>query len=142
MARTSTENLSGWIFPACDLCGTTAGTDILRLPHADAPGGGAFIRACRGCGLKRLWPRPGPDIIQRYYAADYEAYLGRRRSRLKQALWDRWRDGASKSPPRSKALRFLDPLFQITGNYLAGLITRGDIFRPARGDTLKAIARA
>ena len=110
--------MSGWVFPACDLCGGTAGTDILRLPHADAPGGAAFIRECRGCGLKRLWPRPGPDIIQRYYAADYEAYLGRQRSRLKQALWDLWRDGASKTPQRSKALRLLNPLFQIAGDYL------------------------
>lgn len=92
---------SSWIFGTCDLCGESGGKDILALPHADAPAGLAFIRQCRGCGLRRLWPRPGDDIISRYYASDYGAYVGRRRSPLKQGLWDLLRDGASGAPGRA-----------------------------------------
>jgi SAM-dependent methyltransferase len=110
--------MTGWVFPECDLCSEMAGTHVLRLPHPDAPGGETFIRECKGCGLKRLWPRPGPDIIQNYYGSDYGAYLGRQRSPLKQVLWDLWRDGASGAPGRGKTLRKLFPFFQTLGDYL------------------------
>jgi SAM-dependent methyltransferase len=110
--------MTGWVFPECDLCGEMAGNHILRLPHPDAPGGETFIRECKGCGLKRLWPRPGQDIIQCYYGSDYGAYLGRQRSGLKQGLWDLLRDGASGAPGRGKMLRMLFPFFQTWGDYL------------------------
>jgi hypothetical protein len=61
---------SGWEISRCDLCGEVGGEDILTLGHQDAPGGVAFIRQCQGCGLKRLWPRPGKDAILQYYAQE------------------------------------------------------------------------
>ncbi len=110
--------MSGWVFPECDLCGEVEGADILKLQHADAPEGAAFIRECKCCGLKRLWPRPGEDIIQRYYGSNYGAYLGRKRSPLKQVLWDLLRDGASGAPVRGRTFRSLSPFFRIVGDYL------------------------
>ena len=110
--------MSGWVFPECDLCGEVEGADILKLQHPDAPGGAAFIRECKCCGLKRLWPRPGEDIIQRYYSSNYGAYMGRKRSPLKQVLWDLLRDGASGAPGRERTLPSLYPFFRIVGDYL------------------------
>lgn len=104
---------STWQFEVCDLCGETAGTDFLELPHPDAPGGSAFLRRCSGCGLRRLWPRPGPEIISRYYPSNAGAFVGRRRSKLKQALWNLLRDGASGAPGRGRALRPLRGLFRL-----------------------------
>lgn len=49
---------SAWIYPVGDLCGQQAGDDLLELSPPEVPGGGAFIRRGRGCGLKRWWPRP------------------------------------------------------------------------------------
>ncbi len=112
---------TGWVFPECDLCGETEGRDILRLEHPEAPGGAAFVRECRGCGLKRLWPRPGQEIIRRYYGVRDGAFPGRQRSPWKQAFWDLWRDGAAGAPSRGKALRFLDPFFRKFGDYLFDL---------------------
>jgi SAM-dependent methyltransferase len=109
---------AGWVFPACDLCGETAGSHILRLHHPDAPGGATFIRECQGCGLKRLWPRPGQEILQRYYGVKGGACPGRQRSSRKQALWDLWRDGAAGAPRRGKALRLLAPFFRTIGDHL------------------------
>ncbi len=103
---------SEWIFPDCDLCGQEAGDDLLKLVHAEAPGGCAVIRRCRGCGLKRLWPRPGDGILSRYYPSGYGAYIGRRRGPLKQALWDLLRDGASGAPGRGRVLAPGRPVFR------------------------------
>jgi SAM-dependent methyltransferase len=109
--------MSHWVFGACDLCGETEGEDLLALRHADAPGEVAFIRQCHGCGLKRLWPRPGVQIIHRYYASDSSAYAGRRRSPLKQAVWDFLRDGASGAPGRGRTLRPLRPFFRLAADW-------------------------
>jgi 2-polyprenyl-3-methyl-5-hydroxy-6-metoxy-1,4-benzoquinol methylase len=108
---------SGWIFPGCDLCGGIEGDDLLALKHRDAPAGVAFIRRCQECGLKRLWPRPGDEIIHRYYPSDYGAYIGRRRPRVKQALWDLLRDRASGAPGRGRTLKPLRPLFRLIGEW-------------------------
>lgn len=105
--------MTEWIFPRCDLCGELEGEDILVLTHPDAPGWTASIRRCRRCGLRRLWPRPGDQVLQRYYSSDYGAYIGRRRSPAKQAVWDLLRDGASGAPGRGRALAPLRPLFRI-----------------------------
>jgi SAM-dependent methyltransferase len=104
---------SGWIYPRCDLCGGIEGDDFLTLKHRDAPGGVAFIRRCQECGLKRLWPRPGDETLSRYYPSYYGAYIGRRRTPFKQALWDLLRDGASGAPGRGRNLWLLRSLFRL-----------------------------
>ena len=95
---------AGWIFPACAQCGQTAGESVLNVPHPDAPGGMSRVWKCAGCGLRRLQPRPGPDIIGHYYQQEtgYNAFDGRRRSARAQALWDFLRDSFSR--PRNARL--------------------------------------
>ena len=104
--------MSGWIFGPCDLCGDHEGRDIFEFQHSDAPDQRAFVRQCSGCGLRRLWPRPGPDVIAGYYPSTVGAYSGRRRSGLKQAVWDLLRDGASGAPGRGRMLRPFGPIFR------------------------------
>ncbi len=124
--------MTGWVFPECDLCGEREGPHILRLPHPEAPGGAAFIKECSGCGLKRLWPRPGEEIVQRYYDVLYGPDVGRQRSPLKQALWDLLRDGASGAPGRGKTIRILHPFLQIVGDYLFDINVSLDRTAPLR----------
>lgn len=116
--KKQSENQSGWEFSPCDLCGELEGEDSLALKHQDAPDGTAFIRVCRTCGLKRLWPRPGTNIIHNYYASDYGPYKGRRRSPAKQAIWNLLRDGASGAPGRGRGLRPLRPLFRLLADWI------------------------
>lgn len=98
-----------WVFSPCALCGEKEGEDILRLPHPDAPAQTAFIRKCRGCGLRRLWPRPGREIISKYYSDDANAFVGRQRASLKQVFWDFLRDISSGAPGRGRKLCLLRP---------------------------------
>jgi len=86
------------------------------LAHPDAPGGITFVRQCSGCGLRRLNPRPGREIIHLYYGSDYGAYVGRKRSALKQALWDFLRDGASGAPGPGRRLGPLTPFLKQLAN--------------------------
>ena len=84
---------SGWHDADCALCGPGAPFDtLLDLPHDDAPGHHAWLVRCRRCGLRRLTPRPGPDVLPRYYGGAYNAFVGRTRGRLKQRGWDLLRD--------------------------------------------------
>lgn len=87
-----------WIPTCCARCGGRDGEVLLTIPHPDAPQGLSFIRQCAGCGLRRLDPRPGPDVIGQYYAeaSGYNAFAGRRRSPRAQRLWDRLRDGYAR----------------------------------------------
>ena len=84
---------SRWHDADCALCGAGAPFDtLLDLPHADAPGGRAWLVRCRTCGLRRLTPRPGPAVLPGYYGGAYNAFVGRTRSPLKQRGWDLLRD--------------------------------------------------
>lgn len=93
------------------------GEDILVFKHRDVPEGSASIRRCGRCGLRRLWPRPGEQVLKRYYSSDYRAYIGRRRSPAQQAVWDFLRDGASGAPGRGRALAPLRPIFRLLAHW-------------------------
>jgi SAM-dependent methyltransferase len=75
---------------------------VLAIAHADAPDGWSYIVQCRGCGLKRLSPRPSPGELAKYYGSGYNAFIGRTRSARKQRLWDALRDtyATADGPPR------------------------------------------
>jgi SAM-dependent methyltransferase len=83
---------NGWVAAACCACEETETTRVLAIAHADAPNGWSYIVQCRGCGLRRLSPRPSPGGLAKYYGAEYNAFIGRRRSGRKQRLWDTLRD--------------------------------------------------
>lgn len=99
-----------WREVACALCGTTGGRPILEVPHPDAPNGISRVVRCESCGLRRLNPRPDQSIIGRYYGDDYNAFAGRRRGVVKQAIWDFLRDVSSQAPGRGRRWRFARPL--------------------------------
>ncbi|MBI4514598.1 MAG: class I SAM-dependent methyltransferase [Deltaproteobacteria bacterium] len=101
---------SGWEHTACAVCETQSAEAVLVLPHSDAPRGWTAIVRCTRCGLQRLDPRPGAAMINRYYEDDYGAYAGRRRGRVKQALWELLRDVSSTAPGWGEHLRPLRPL--------------------------------
>ena len=65
------------------------------LSHPDAPNQCSAIVRCEVCGLRRLDPRPRPDVLPRYYPDRYGPYVGRLRSRRKQQLWNFVRDVCS-----------------------------------------------
>ena len=112
------ETESGWIFSNCCLCKETNGDDFLHLKHYDAPAGTSHLRKCCGCGLIRLWPRPGMNVITTYYPSDSGAYIGRRRSVLKQAVWDFIRDVGSGAPGRGRNLSSFRPLFKMLAEWI------------------------
>jgi len=99
-----------WEASACVVCGDTAAVPSLAVPHAEAPGGRSAIVRCRSCGLRRLDPRPAPSHIGRYYAADHNAFVGRRRGARTQALWELLRDAGSGWRGSSRTARLLAPL--------------------------------
>ncbi|HWP67172.1 MAG TPA: class I SAM-dependent methyltransferase [Candidatus Limnocylindria bacterium] len=72
-----------------------AAIPVLPLAHPDAPAGAAAIVECASCGLRRLDPRPAADAAARYYAADHNAFVGRRRGPVRQRLWELLRDAAA-----------------------------------------------
>jgi len=97
---------SGWQDAECALCGAGAPFEtLLELPHADAPHGCAWLVRCRSCGLRRLTPRPGPDVLPGYYGGGYNAFIGRTRGALKQRGWDLLRDmyAGARGPMRIAA---------------------------------------
>jgi SAM-dependent methyltransferase len=93
-ARTLTAGAreAAWLEAPCCLCGGTAATRLLALPHPDAPDGLSHIVRCHDCGLRRLSPRPASRAIGKYYGGGYNAFAGRTRSARKQRLWDALRD--------------------------------------------------
>src|SRR5215475_7646415 len=83
--------LPAWEHVRCEVCGGE-GRPVFDLPHPDAPGGLSQVLACAGCGLKYLSPRPEREATGRYHADDSNAFVGRRRGRVKQAGWNLLRD--------------------------------------------------
>jgi SAM-dependent methyltransferase len=83
---------------SCALCAADATREVLVVPHPDAPGGRSALVECLGCGLRRLSPRPAPHAIGGYYGTTHNAFVGRRRGRRKQALWNWLRDVSSGAP--------------------------------------------
>lgn len=116
-----TEAVSAWESVPCALCGTTAAAEVLMIPHAPAPAGHSAVVACRHCGLRRLEPRPGPELIGSYYAAaggdSYNAYVGRKRSARTQAVWNLLRDGYARPAGQGWVSRFLGPLTGALANW-------------------------
>lgn len=111
-----------WTQTSCALCNSTDGTSLLSIPHPDAPGGLSHLWQCRGCGLRRLNPRPDDASIGAYYgdaaASAYNAYGGRRRSHRKQVVWDFLRDGYSRPSHLSPAGRLLAPVTRPLARWL------------------------
>ena len=100
--------------PAPCLCGLPGpGRPLFAVPHPEAPAGRTFVVQCH-CGLRRLDPRPTAATVSRYYAetSGYHAYLGRRRSPLKQALWDAVRDSEAVPAVRPLWVRLASPLLR------------------------------
>lgn len=85
---------------------------MLQVPHPDAPQGVSCVVSCRGCGLRRLDPRPDASSIGDYYAAatDYNAFVGRRRSPRAQRIWNFLRDGFSNPNSIGTFSRILRPI--------------------------------
>jgi SAM-dependent methyltransferase len=103
----------GWE-PAPCLCGQAGpGRRLFAVPHHEAPDGQTFVVQC-DCGLRRLDPRPNAATVSRYYAAasGYHAYAGRRRSPLKQALWEALRDSEAAPEGRPPWVRLAGPLLR------------------------------
>jgi SAM-dependent methyltransferase len=109
----------GWVTTTCALCGAHDARPLFRVPHADAPGGAAAVVRC-ACGLRRLDPRPAQATVAGYYAAErgFNAYAGRRRPPLKQALWNALRDGAAAPAGQSFAGRVARPLTRPLARWL------------------------
>ena len=99
---------------ACAVCGAREASIVLRIPFGDAPNGESAVVQCKQCGLRRLDPRPGSEIIGKYYAAaagdGYNAYVGRKRSPLKQSIWNALRDGYAHPSKQPWWSRLLSPL--------------------------------
>lgn len=84
----------------------------MEVSHPDAHNGVSRIVRCRNCGLRRLDPRPNPAALSCYYGTAYNAFLGRSRGPLKQAVWDFLRDVSSAAPGRGRRWRMLRPLLR------------------------------
>jgi SAM-dependent methyltransferase len=100
--------------PAPCLCGLDGPERALfAVPHPEAPAGRTFVVQC-DCGLRRLDPRPTAAALSRIYAeaTGYHAYVGRRRSPLKQALWDALRDSEAAPAVRSIWVRLASPVLR------------------------------
>jgi SAM-dependent methyltransferase len=110
---------TGWIATTCALCGAREARPLFPVPHDDAPGGSTAVVRC-ACGLRRLDPRPSQTTVARYYAAarGFNAYAGRRRSRVAQALWDVLRDGFSAPAGHRLAGRAARPLTRPLARWL------------------------
>lgn len=119
---------AGWIFPSCAQCGKSAGQSVLQVPHPDAPGGMSHVWKCAGCGLRRLQPRPGPDIIGHYYQQEtgYNAFEGRRRSARAQAVWDFLRDSFSRPRDSRLSARLARPIAAFLARWLFDINVRID----------------
>jgi SAM-dependent methyltransferase len=108
-----------WVFPVCAQCGERDGESLLAIPQPDAPGGVAHVWKCSKCGLRRLSPRPGPEIIGYYYAREtgYNAFDGRRRSPRVQAVWDFLRDTFSAPANASLPTRLAAPIGRLVAQW-------------------------
>ena len=109
-----------WVEAGCAQCGETGTRTLLVVPHPDAPQGLSSVVACTGCGLRRLQPRPGPSSIGSYYqqAGGYNAYIGRKRGRRAQWLWDFLRDGPASPRGLTGPRRWLRPLTRPLARWL------------------------
>ncbi len=116
VARAATAT---WIATSCALCGARDAQPVFRVPHDDAPGGSTALVRC-ACGLRRLDPRPSQATVAAYYAAarGFNAFVGRRRPALKQALWDLLRDGCAAPAGHSLAGRLVRPLTRPLARWL------------------------
>jgi SAM-dependent methyltransferase len=94
------DDASPWETVGCVLCGNPQAWDVLVVPHPDAPDGRSAVVECRGCGLRRLSPRPTPSAIGGYYGTTHNAFIGRTRGPRLQATWNWLRDVASGAPSR------------------------------------------
>jgi SAM-dependent methyltransferase len=102
---------TGWIETKCACCGARDARQLFRVERADAPGGTTAVVRC-GCGLRRLDPRPSQATVAGYYdaARGFNAFAGRRRRPVKQALWDVLRDGFAAPAGHPLAGRLVRPL--------------------------------
>lgn len=103
---------STWVRLPCVLCGEKESPTALSIPHQDAPGGVSTLVRCGSCGLLRLDPHPTPAQLSGYYGAGYNAFVGRVRGRLKQAVWNALRDADSQAPHHG---RWLGPFRHLLG---------------------------
>lgn len=97
---------SDWTAATCAVCANTGGTIAITVGDA-ATGQRSSVIECDECGLRRLDPRPSDAALSIFYADDYYSYVGRRRSPLKQYVWDRLRDEHSGVRPAPVGLRRL-----------------------------------
>lgn len=118
-----------WVAGVCACCGAGQAKVVLEVPHPDAPDGMSAVVSCGGCGLRRLEPRPGPEVLGRYYAgaSGYNAYAGRRRGPGFQRLWDFLRDGAARPAGIGMLAWLFSPLTRPLARWLF------DIVVPLRG---------
>jgi SAM-dependent methyltransferase len=105
---------SEWEPTQCATCGIRDDTVVFAVPHEPGPADGIAFVECRRCGLRRIDPRPGPELLGRYYGAQagagYNAYAGRRRHGWRQSAWEFLRDGAAHPRGQGLASRALSPL--------------------------------
>jgi SAM-dependent methyltransferase len=90
------ELMKGWETAKCDLCGSSQLEDFLEMAPYQFKGDPTYkLVKCSGCSLVFLNPRPGPEIIGRYYSTDYYAHTGvaNRKMGLKERLRSRFMDG-------------------------------------------------
>jgi SAM-dependent methyltransferase len=103
-----------WESTRCANCGTRDDKLVFPVPHRPGPDGGVAFVECRRCGLRRIDPRPSPELLGQYYGAQsgagYNAYAGRRRHGWRQQAWECLRDGASHPSRQNLMSRALGPI--------------------------------
>lgn len=60
--------------PTC-VCGLNQTTARVTTARDEVTGELFDYRECSGCGVERVMPRPGPNVIGSYYPQDYYAYV-------------------------------------------------------------------